>query len=143
MVFHAGVLGCFQNGRPINLTGAEHDVIGRISASREQAGFDTYLEIFQGLGLLLGGMLIACVVVLIWDCVKGARTRQRDATVPAIAASVSVLVGINAFADFSLQIQAVTLTYMAILGAGVAQARDDLPSEHSNADTPILATLGD
>ncbi len=86
---------------------------------------DTYLEIFQGLGLFFGAMLIACVVVLVWECVKGARTRQRDATIPAIAASVSFLVGINAFVDFSLQIQAVTLTYMAVLGAGVAQARED------------------
>ena len=86
---------------------------------------DSYLEIFQGLGLLFGAMLIACMVVLVWDCVKGARTRQRDATIPAIAASVSFLVGINAFVDFSLQIQAVTLTYMAVLGAGVAQARED------------------
>ena len=38
---------------------------------------NTYLETFQGLGLLFGGMLIASVVVLVWDCLKGARTRQR------------------------------------------------------------------
>jgi O-antigen ligase len=86
---------------------------------------DTYLEIFQGLGLLFGAALIACVVILVWECVKGARTRRRDATIPAIAASVSVLVGLNGFVDFSLQIQAVTLTYMAVLGAGVAQAWED------------------
>jgi hypothetical protein len=91
---------------------------------------DTYLEVFQGLGLLFGAMLIGCVAVLAWDCLKGARTRQRDATIPAIAASVSFLVGINAFVDFSLQIQAVTLTYLAILGAGVAQAHD-LPADLS------------
>jgi O-antigen ligase len=88
---------------------------------------NTYLETFQGLGLLFGGMLIACVVALAWQCFKGAKTRQRDATIPAIAASVSVLVGMHALVDFSLQIQAVTLTYMAILGVGVAQASDDLP----------------
>ena len=85
---------------------------------------NTYIEIFQGLGLLFGAMLIASVVVLVWICVKGARTRKRGATIPAIAASVSVLVGAHALLDFSLQIQAVTLTYMAILGAGVAQAYD-------------------
>ena len=32
---------------------------------------NTYLEIFQGLGLLFGAMLIACVVVLVWDCREG------------------------------------------------------------------------
>jgi hypothetical protein len=85
---------------------------------------NTYLETLQGLGLLFGGMLIASVIVLVWDCIKGARTRRRDVTIPAIAASVSFLVGTHALVDFSLQIQAVTLTYMAILGTGVAQARD-------------------
>jgi O-antigen ligase len=85
---------------------------------------NTYLETFQGLGLFFGAMLIASVVVLVWDCLRGARTRRRDATIPAIAASASLLVGAHALVDFSLQIQAVTLTYMAILGAGVAQARD-------------------
>jgi O-antigen ligase len=85
---------------------------------------NTYLEIFQGLGLLFGAMLIACVAVLVWDCVKGARVRKRGGTIPAIAASVSFLVGAHALVDFSLQIQAVALTYMAILGAGVAQASD-------------------
>src|SRR6266516_3957183 len=88
---------------------------------------NTYLEIFQGLGLLFGGMLIACVIVLVWDCLRGARTRKHGATIPALAASVSFLVGVHALVDFSLQIQAVTLTYMAILGAGVAQAADPSP----------------
>jgi len=83
---------------------------------------NTYLEIFQGLGLLFGAMLIACVVNLVWKCAKGARTRKRGATIPAIAASVSFLVGVHALVDFSLQIQAVALTYMAVLGAGVAQS---------------------
>ena len=96
---------------------------------------NTYLEIFQGLGLLFGAMLIACVAVLVWECVKGARTRRRDATIPAIAASVSLLVGAHALVDFSLQLQAVTLTYMAVLGAGVAQASDSSPV--GIADVPV------
>jgi O-antigen ligase len=93
---------------------------------------NTYLEVFQGLGLVFGAMLIASVVLLVWECIKGARTRQRDATIAAVAASVSFLVGVHALVDFSLQIQAVTLTYMAVLGAGVAQARDDAALQHSS-----------
>jgi O-antigen ligase len=88
---------------------------------------NTYLEVFQGLGLFFGAMLIACVAVLVWECVRGARTRQGGVTIPAIAASVSILVGVHALVDFSLQLQAVTLTYMAVLGAGVAQASDSTP----------------
>jgi O-antigen ligase len=87
---------------------------------------NTYLEIFQGLGVLFGAMLIACVVILVWKCVKGAWTRQRGATIPAVAASVSFLVGGHALIDFSIQLQAVTLTYIAVLGAGVAQSTNSL-----------------
>ena len=42
--------------------------------------------------------------------------------VPRVATSVAILVGVQALVDFSLQIQAVTLTFMALLGAGVAQS---------------------
>ncbi|HEY7299130.1 MAG TPA: O-antigen ligase family protein [Xanthobacteraceae bacterium] len=83
---------------------------------------NTYLEVFQGLGLLFGTMLIASVALLVWICIKGARSNRRGVTIPAIAAGASVLVGVHALVDFSLQIQAVTLTYMTILAAGVAQA---------------------
>jgi O-antigen ligase len=86
----------------------------------EQA-HNTYLEVFQGLGLLFGCMLVASVVVLIVKCYKGAVMRQQI-TVPAIAVGVAFLVGTHAMVDFSLQIQAVTLTFMAILGAGIAQS---------------------
>jgi hypothetical protein len=108
------------------------DSIGGIWLVWDKA-HDTYIEIFQGLGLFFGAILIGCVAILVWDCLKGARTRKRDATIPAVAASVSFLVGVNAFADFSLQIQAVTLTYMAILGAGVAQATDPRPEKQSGS----------
>ena len=53
---------------------------------------------------------------------RRAPKRKAGATMPAIAAAVSLLLASNALVDFSLQIQAVTLTFMAILGAGVAQA---------------------
>ena len=87
----------------------------------EQA-HNTYLEIFQGLGLVFGTMLIAAVVVLVIRCVKGATSRQKNAMVPCVAASVAFLVGVHSFVDFSLQIQAVAITFMALLGAGVAQS---------------------
>jgi O-antigen ligase len=83
---------------------------------------NTYLELFQGLGLIFGTMLIAAVGLLAVSCFKGAMTRKAGATVPAIAASVSLLLALNALVDFSLQIQAVTLTFMTILGTGVAQS---------------------
>jgi O-antigen ligase len=82
---------------------------------------DTYLEAFQGLGLIFGPMLVATVAVLVWRCVKGAATRQINET-PCVAASVAFLLGAHALVDFSLQLQAIAITFMALLGAGVAQS---------------------
>ena len=83
---------------------------------------NTYLEVFQGLGLLFGSMLIASVVVLVLRCVKGATTRQMNETVPCVVASVAFLLGVHSLIDFSLQMQAIAITFMALLGAGVAQS---------------------
>jgi O-antigen ligase len=83
---------------------------------------NTYLEVFQGLGLVFGSMLLAAVVVLVLRCVKGAATRRMNQTLPCVAASVAFLLGIHALVDFSLQIQAIAIAFMALLGAGVAQS---------------------
>ena len=89
---------------------------------RWEMGHNTYLEMFQGLGLLFGSMLLVSIVLLALRCVKGALTRQEDEMIPCIAAGVAVLVGVHSLVDFSLQIQAIGITFMAVLGAGVAQA---------------------
>jgi O-antigen ligase len=83
---------------------------------------NTYLEVLQGLGMVVGAMLIACVVLLVLRCLKGTRRRQEHAIVPQIAVGVACLVGAHSLVDFGLQIQAITLTFMALLGAGVAQS---------------------
>jgi O-antigen ligase len=82
---------------------------------------NTYLEVFQGLGLVFGSMLIACVILLVLKCIQGAINRQ-DSMTPRVVTSVAILLGVQALVDFSLQMQAVTLTFMALLGAGVAQS---------------------
>ena len=87
-----------------------------------QLAHNTYLEMLQGLGLVFGSMLVASVSLLVWRCIKGAAARQKDETLPCVAASAAVLLGIHSLVDFSLQIQAITLTFMALLGAGVAQS---------------------
>jgi O-antigen ligase len=86
------------------------------------AAHDTYLETFQGLGLIFGPMLVATVAVLVWRCIKAAVTRQMNETLPCAAASVACLLGAHALVDFTLQLQAIAITFMALLGAGVAQS---------------------
>jgi O-antigen ligase len=83
---------------------------------------NTYLEVFQGLGLPFGSLLIASVALLVLRCVRGSIQRQSHVMVPRVATSAACLIGINALVDFSLQIQGVTLTFAAMLGAGVAQS---------------------
>ena len=84
---------------------------------------NTYLEVFQGLGLLFGSMLLASIVLLALRCGMGAMTRKENRTIPCVAAGVAILVGVHSLVDFSLQIQAVAVTFMALLGAGVAQSK--------------------
>ena len=83
---------------------------------------NTYLEIFQGLGLLFGGAYLAGIGFLLWRCVQASLLRHRTSTVPIVVVSASVLLGVHAMVDFSLQIQAITLIWSALLGAGVAQS---------------------
>ena len=90
---------------------------------RWEMAHNTYLEVFQGLGLLFGAMLVASIVLLALRCVKGAMTRQENETIPCVAAGVAFLLGVHSLVDFSLQIQAIGVTFMALLGAGVAQSK--------------------
>jgi O-antigen ligase len=83
---------------------------------------DTYLEILQGLGVVFGALLIGAVGWISSLCLKGATTREMNLTVPRAAFSISMLVSLHSLADFSMQIQGITVTVMAILGAGTAQA---------------------
>ena len=54
--------------------------------------------------------------------VKGAMTRQENEMIPCVAVSVAFLLGVHSLVDFSLQMQAIAVTFMALLGAGVAQS---------------------
>jgi O-antigen ligase len=83
---------------------------------------NTYLEVFQGLGLVFGGAFLAGIAILVWRCAQASIVRRQTSTVPIVATSVSVLLGVHACVDFSLQIQSITLIWSAILGAGVAQS---------------------
>jgi hypothetical protein len=89
---------------------------------------NTYLEVFEDLGVIFGALLIACIALLAYQAMKGAATRQSDATVPCVVAGVTALVGVHSLASSGLQIQAITLTFAALLGAGVAQSVSSQPA---------------
>jgi len=83
---------------------------------------NTYLEIFQGLGIPFAVLFLCVLSVLAVRSAYAALNRQSGATVPLVAASATVIVTLHSFVDFSMQIQAVALTWTALLGAGVAQS---------------------
>lgn len=102
---------------------------------------NTYLEIFQGLGMVFGVLLVTSVVLLVLGCLERRSRRQEHVTAPRVAVAAAVLVGVHALVDFSLQIQAVTLTFMAILGAGVAQSQGQSQGRGQSVDAPDNATV--
>jgi O-antigen ligase len=83
---------------------------------------NTYLEIIQGLGIPAAALFFAMLLFLVARCAYGALIRRSSSTAPLVAASASVIVGLHSFVDFSMQIQAVALSWTALLGAGVAQS---------------------
>lgn len=83
---------------------------------------NTYLETLQGLGAPAALMLFTALALLWGRCVHAALSRRASATAPLAASVATVAVGLHALVDFSLQIQAVALTFTALLGAGVAQS---------------------
>jgi O-antigen ligase len=121
-IFDAPLLG-YGYGTFIDVFPMFRDRSISIEGALDQA-HNTYLEVFQDLGLVFGLALVACVVLLVIKCFKGTTVRREGVMVPAVATGVAFLVGVHALADFSLQIQAVTLTFAAILGAGVAQSKN-------------------
>lgn len=81
-----------------------------------------YLEILLGLGVPGGLAVILGVVAVVLVCFSGALGRRRDSHLPLAGAMTGCLIGLHGLVDFSLQIQAVALTAVVILGVGVAQS---------------------
>jgi O-antigen ligase len=77
----------------------------------------TYLQVIMELGWPAAAALYAGLALLVFRCLQG-----RSAVYPAVLAACSVLVGVHALVDFSLEMPANAATYALLLGAGCAQA---------------------
>jgi hypothetical protein len=83
---------------------------------------NSYLEALQGLGVPLALALFGALLYLFGKSARAALTRKASATAPLAASAATTIVALHAFIDFSIQIQAVALTWTALIGAGVAQS---------------------
>lgn len=83
---------------------------------------NSYLEIAFELGLPAAALLLAAIVSLVWLCARGRGVNARDSVFRTSAVAASALVGAHALVDFSLQIPAVTLSWLALLAVGCARS---------------------
>ena len=87
-----------------------------------QHAHNDYLEMAMDLGIPAALMLFISLMLLTSCCLQGIWRRQQDRVFPAMGFAASLLAATHALVDFSFQIPAVSLTYAAILGLGVAQS---------------------
>jgi O-antigen ligase len=105
---------------------------------------NTYIEHMLEIGIPATIMLYGAVVILFGMCVRGVFRRKRDRVFPLAAVGATLLVGLHALVDFSIQMPAIAMYYCAILAMGCAQAN---PSERikvskqrrSSSVRPIVA----
>jgi hypothetical protein len=83
---------------------------------------NTWLENAFELGVPAALALFFALAGLALTCLRGVRRRHRDWVFPATGVAASVLVGVHAMVDFSLQIPAVAFLYALIMGVACAQS---------------------
>ncbi len=83
---------------------------------------NVYLEIVLELGVPFALVLVLSVGSIAWTCGRGAIARRRFKAIPAAAACAAIMAFTHAAVDFSLSVQAVSLTLAIVLGVGFAQA---------------------
>ncbi|MBT8041244.1 MAG: O-antigen ligase family protein, partial [Gammaproteobacteria bacterium] len=83
---------------------------------------NTWLENLFELGIPAALALYLAIGGLALTCLKGVRQRHRDWAFPALGVAASVLVGVHALVDFSLQLPAVAILYACVMGVACAQS---------------------
>ena len=68
-------------------------------------------------------LVVIAWVVIFAVLIHDARVRRRDLIIPIAALAVGLVAVLHSLIDFSLQIPAVTIAYVVILGVGVAQSQ--------------------
>jgi O-antigen ligase len=83
---------------------------------------NTYLQVIMELGWPAATALFAGLALLVTRGVQGGAHGGRSAAFSAVLAAGSVLVGVHALLDFSMEMPANAATYALLLGTGCAQA---------------------
>lgn len=81
-----------------------------------------YLEMILEGGIIGFALITAALVWLTGWCIYGILMRHEDGIFPCVGLAATGVVAAHAYVDFSLQIPAVAMIYVAILATGCAQA---------------------
>jgi O-antigen ligase len=100
---------------------------------------NTYLDNAVELGIPAAAALTLAATFLAVVCFLGARRRSRDTIYPRVALAASVLVGVHATMDFTIEVPAVAAAFCLLLGCGVAQSWSSR-RWHGNAETSRSST---
>jgi O-antigen ligase len=95
---------------------------------------NTYLENTLELGVPAASALVLAVGLLAWRCGVGLITRRRANSLPATGLAASVLIGLHALIDFSMQMPAVAILYAFVLGFSVSQSWSTQATSRQSAD---------
>ncbi|MFA7584644.1 MAG: O-antigen ligase family protein [Novosphingobium sp.] len=87
-----------------------------------QKAHNSYLETTTELGIPAALTLHGTIFWLALLCFRGVRLRRSRRAFPALGVAATILVGLHALVDFSLQIPAIAILYAFIMGFAVAQS---------------------
>ena len=108
---------------------------------------NTYIEHMLEIGIPATLMLYGAAAILFGICLRGVFRRRRDRVFALAAVGASLLVGLHALVDFSIQIPAIAMLFSTILAIGCAQARPSVRVKttkvrrRSTAETQIQQEL--
>ena len=107
------------------------------------AAHNLYLELFAELGFAAVLPLLA-VVILVVRSLRALAHPGVHWVAPATAVCLTVVAAVHSLVDFSLQIEANVMLYIAVLAAGAAQfelVRRHVPTEAGEPPVPVRAGL--
>lgn len=96
----------------------------------------TYLTLWSELGLVFGSILIIILGYFLLQLIMLARVSAKRFVNSIAAIGACVVIGLHSLMDFSLEIQANTYMFLAILGlgiAGFAERKSNAPEDNTDA----------
>lgn len=97
-----------------------------------QQAHSSYLELALEAGLPAFVLMMSLLAGMAGLCIRGVLRRRRRVVYPALGLGATALVAAHAAIDFSLQIPAITATYLFLMGAACGQSFNTGPIRPGN-----------